>query len=62
MEIDGGGIFGSPNNAMGIAITASSDSLLKITFSRTYGDRHSETTISLGNGINLGLGLGSANQ
>jgi len=56
VEIGGGGIF-NHSGSMGISISASTDSLLSITFIRSYGDHHSETTISVGNDVNLDLGL-----
>lgn len=54
-EIGGGGIFNNNSGGMGISLSVSSDSLLSLTFIRSYGDYHSETTISVGNDINLGL-------
>ncbi|WP_443943429.1 hypothetical protein ACJVDH_10895 [Pedobacter sp. AW1-32] len=44
-------------NASGIAlsVTSSADSLLKLTFESSYGERHSSTTLSIGNNINLDL-------
>lgn len=62
MCINGGGIFGNNYNATGISINASSDSLLSITFVSNYGDRRNETKISIGNNIDLGLGLVNGNQ
>lgn len=62
IQISGGGIFGNGANTGGISISASTDSLLSITFFRTMGDKHSETTISIGNDIALQLGLGTHNQ
>lgn len=57
LKIGGGGIFGNTQQASGISISATSDSLLSITFITTNGDRRNETTISVGNDIALDLGL-----
>ncbi|MCX3264266.1 hypothetical protein [Pedobacter agri] len=57
LEIGGGGIFGNTQQASGISISATSDSLLSITFITTNGDRRNETTISVGNDIALDLGF-----
>lgn len=56
-EIGGGGIFNNNAGSAGISLAVSTDSLLSLTFIRSYGDYRSETTISIGNNIGLGLGL-----
>jgi len=61
-EIGGGGVFENNTNSMGIAMSTSSESLLNITFTRTYGDHYSETTISAGNDIVLNFGVTGNNQ
>jgi len=62
VEIGGGGIFGNTQQTAGISISASSESLLSITFITTNGDRRNETTISVGNNIALDLGLIGSRQ
>lgn len=55
LEINGGGF----TNAISIAFTT--DSLLSLRFERNHGDRHSVTEISVGNDIDLNLGLAGKN-
>lgn len=55
--INGGGVFDGNTGATAISITASTDSLLSISFTRSDGDYKSTTTLSLGNNIGLHLGL-----
>ena len=52
-EINGG------NALVGnISLTSNTNSLLSLTFESTYGNRKEQTTISVGNDINLNLLLG----
>lgn len=57
VTIGGGGLFDGNKATMGISLTATTDSLLNITFTRSYGDYKNSTTLSVGNGINLNLGF-----
>jgi len=57
ITIGGGGIFDGNSGTMGISLTSTADSLLNITFTRSYGDYTSSTTLSIGNNIDLNLGF-----
>ncbi|MCX2573599.1 hypothetical protein [Pedobacter sandarakinus] len=50
---NGGGSF-NQQGGFGISFTASAESLLNLTFTRTYGDRESTTNLSIGNDIDVG--------
>ena len=52
-EINGGNALGG-----NISLTSNTNSLLSLTFESTYGNRKEQTTISVGNDINLNLLLG----
>ncbi|MGN7990399.1 bacteriocin [Pedobacter sp. 22226] len=55
--INGGGLFDGNTGTMAISLTATTDSLLSISFTRVDGDYKSTTTLSAGNNIGLNLGL-----
>jgi hypothetical protein len=57
VAIGGGGLFDGNTGSMGRSLTATADSLLSITFTRSYGDYKSSTTLSIGNNIDLNLGF-----
>jgi bacteriocin-like protein len=48
-EINGGG----DSYSNGISVSSSTDSLLNLTFERSYGDKHRITELSIGNNIDL---------
>jgi hypothetical protein len=62
VEIGGGRIFDGNSGSMGISLTTTADSLLSITFTRSYGDYTSTTTLSVGNNIGLNLGFLNGKQ
>ena len=62
VAICGGGIFDRNSGTMGVSLTANADSLLNITFIRSYGDYKSSTTLSIGNNIDLNLGFLDSKQ
>jgi len=55
--INGGRIFNGNTGASSISLTATTDSLLSISFTRSDGDYKNTTTLSIGNNIGLNLGL-----
>lgn len=57
VAIGGGGIFDGNPESMGISLTTTANSLLSITFTRSYGDYKSSSTLSIGNDIDLNLGF-----
>ena len=45
------------SSSSGISLSSTHDSLLSLTFTRTYGSKQETTQISVGNNVDLGLWL-----
>lgn len=45
------------SSSSGISLSSTQDSLLSLTFTRTYGSKQQTTQISVGNNVDLGLWL-----
>lgn len=50
------------SSSSGISLSSTQDSLLSLTFTRTFGERQETTQISIGNNVNLGLWLTNINK
>ena len=50
------------SSSSGISLSSTHDSLLSLTFTRTYGNREETTQLSVGNRIDFGLGFANTNK
>jgi hypothetical protein len=50
------------SSSSGISLSSTHDSLLSLTFTRTYGSKQETTQISVGNNVDLGLWLSNSKK